>query len=230
MSQVTPIPPVPHPYTAEGGDNEEVVLQVNGEFPCRLLWVGVAYNANVTKNVTVKYMSPLGGKYNVKAYTIAITAAKDGFWLVNGDFRITAGDYIEVKAPAGGEGVKATITAMAESHQGADALPYARLIEGSVGYAEAGTIGAMPPAARLVGIEIEVLTGFNSDGSNLLSIGHDADNTAYTQGIDVSTARTVKLALIKPAESVVRVVKAYYTAGGSAATAGNADVTVKYEV
>jgi hypothetical protein len=230
MAIVTPVSTSAQPYTAEGGANEEVTLQVNGEHPCRLLWVGVSYSTQVTKNVTVKYVSPLGTKYNVKLYTIALSTSKDGFWLVDGDLRITASDYFEVKAPAGGEGVTATITAFVEPLAVSSKSLNSRQIQGSVSHSTTtGTIGALPPNGKVTGVEIEVATAFNSDNGNTLTIGHDADHSAYMPNIDVSTTGVLVLTLTRAAEGVVRAVKAYYTAGGTAATGGSANITVKYE-
>jgi len=223
------LPPVPHPYTAEGGPNEKVTLQVNGEHPCRLLWAGARWSANVEKELTVTYKSPLGGKYSIRAETVNSNGKKWVFWGVPFDFRITAADYFEIEAEAGGEGVTCTITAMAEPLQGADNLAFARVIQGDVTYVEDGIIGTIPPNVQVAEIEINVTTAFNSDGTNLLSIGHDDDHDAYALSINVGAVGPKVFSVAVAPESGARTVKAYYTAGGSPATAGKTQITVRYE-
>jgi hypothetical protein len=74
---------------------------------------------------------------------------------------------------------------------------------------------------------------FNSDGTNLLTVGHDADVDAYVTSLDVSSTGVKAPTMGAPVGTVdatSRSVAAYYTAHGSSPTTGEAHIVVHYIV
>jgi hypothetical protein len=94
-------------------------------------------------------------------------------------------------------------------------------------------LGTIPSNAFLISQGIFVYQEFNSDGSDLVTIGTDAFNDLFSSATDVSTTgnKTVgagQWGLGFGFDGASRVAKAYYVAGGSAPTIGKAVCTLVY--
>ena len=78
----------------------------------KLLAVLVAYSTTVSKNVTVTFNAGHGAAFDALMTTIALSSAADGVWLPDSEIIISpsAGDAIDVLAPAGGSGETASVT------------------------------------------------------------------------------------------------------------------------
>lgn len=81
-------------------------------------------------------------------------------------------------------------------------------------------------------VRLYVDEAFNSSGTDQITVGYDANNTAYASAVDVSTTGsksvTPGFAVNYPDPASTRTVEAYYTAGGTAPNAGKALVVVEY--
>ncbi len=79
-------------------------------------------------------------------------------------------------------------------------------------------------------VHVHVTEAFDSDGTDLLTVGYDADPDAFATSIDVSTTgvKTVTLGALAGYNGTTRAVEAYYVNGGSEPTAGKALVTLEY--
>jgi hypothetical protein len=93
------------------------------------------------------------------------------------------------------------------------------------------TLGTVPAHARIVSVSIEVTQAFNSDGTDLLSVGYSGSTAAYATATDVSTTgiKTVTLGTGVGYSATARDVIATYAAGGSAPSTGKALVSVAYQ-
>jgi hypothetical protein len=92
-------------------------------------------------------------------------------------------------------------------------------------------IGTVPAGAVITNARLIVTQAFNSDGTDLISIGVDTAETIIAATNDVSTTGTKTLVFgvaVGRYESVDRIVEAYYTNGGSEPTTGRALVTVEF--
>ncbi len=93
-------------------------------------------------------------------------------------------------------------------------------------------LGTVPQEAVITGVKIYSQTAWNSDGTDLLSIGTDADNNLLAGATDIATtgwktpaAGTVTFPYYVTADQVL---EAYYVNGGSEPTTGRALVVVEY--
>ncbi len=93
----------------------------------------------------------------------------------------------------------------------------------------------IPANSQILEIYIDVLTVFNSDGTDLVDIGVAGTSDLFADAIDVSTAGrklcssdVSQLLNYDDTGSSQITIQGVYAAGGSAATTGNARVTVLY--
>lgn len=89
-------------------------------------------------------------------------------------------------------------------------------------------LGTLPPFSYVVGLHVQVTEAFNSDGTDFLTIGWDADPNALMDDLDVSATGVLAPVLLSVGTGAEKDIKAYYTAGGSAATTGKAIVILEY--
>lgn len=94
------------------------------------------------------------------------------------------------------------------------------------------TLGTLPRNAVVLNVRCYVRTAFNSDGTDEITVGHDAAADAYATAIDVSTTGvktpTLGATALIPEESAAITVEAYYTNGGTEPTTGEAFIVVEY--
>lgn len=90
--------------------------------------------------------------------------------------------------------------------------------------------GAFSSPRRVVRVHLEVITAFDSDGTDQIRIGHATDNDAYGTLVDVSTTgiKTVTLGSGIGYDATPRQLIFEYVAGGSAPTTGSAVITVEF--
>ena len=91
-------------------------------------------------------------------------------------------------------------------------------------------LGKVPAYAFVLPVRLHVYYAFNSDGTDQISVGYAANNARYQALTDVSTAG---LKAANPTtgigyDATEREAYAYYSAGGSAPTAGKALVVLEY--
>lgn len=92
-------------------------------------------------------------------------------------------------------------------------------------------LGALPRHAIPLRVQCYVKTAFNSDGTDVISVGFSGSAGTYAT-VDVSAtgvkSPTAGAGLLIPDETAQRAVVAGYAAGGSAASAGEAFVVLEY--
>jgi len=84
-------------------------------------------------------------------------------------------------------------------------------------------LGALPANTYIMRIHCHVVQAFNSDGSDLITVGSDANDDSIVTAVDVSSTGVKTLAI--PAigyNSAAQQIKIFYAAGGSAPTEGAA--------
>ena len=91
----------------------------------------------------------------------------------------------------------------------------------------------LPVDAKVLSVECWVDTGdeFNSDGTDVITVGYDADPDAYATDIDVSSAgvKTVTLgATAKTVDATSRAVECYYVNGGTEPSDGFAHISITW--
>lgn len=93
-------------------------------------------------------------------------------------------------------------------------------------------LGTIPKNAVVRSVYIHVTQAFNSDGTDLLTVGHAEDPDAYVTNLDVSTTgvKTVSLGTGVGWNGTARAVDVTYTASGSAPTTGKALVIVIFDL
>jgi len=82
---------------------------------------------------------------------------------------------------------------------------------------------------KVLRAHVEVLEAFNSDGTDILVVGHTDDADAYITSIDVSTTgvKAVTLGTGVAYDATARAVIAAYTASGTAPTTGSVVITLE---
>lgn len=92
------------------------------------------------------------------------------------------------------------------------------------------TMGFFRDPRKVLRAHVEVLEAFNSNGTDLLVVGHADNDDGYIASIDVSTTgvKTVTLGSDIAYDSTPRAVIAKYTASGSAPTTGKVVITIEY--
>ena len=73
---------------------------------------------------------------------------------------------------------------------------------------------------------VHVITGFNSDGTDLLDIGWSGSSGSIVNDLDVSTTGVKSPTVTQGLQTTSRTIQVIYTAGGSSATTGEALVYV----
>lgn len=92
------------------------------------------------------------------------------------------------------------------------------------------TLGVLPVGASVKRVHIDVLTGFNGDGTDQIQVGHDDNNDAFATATDVSATgyKSVTLGAEVGYVSTSRPVKAYYVNGSGEPTTGKALIEIEY--
>lgn len=92
------------------------------------------------------------------------------------------------------------------------------------------SLGTLPAGSYVSAVTIQVTEGFNSDGTDTISVGYDASQTAFATATDVSSTgiATVTLGSEVGYNATSRAVEAYYVNGGSEPTTGKALVILEY--
>lgn len=95
--------------------------------------------------------------------------------------------------------------------------------------AQTVTLGTMPAQSIVVSAGVTVYEAFNSSGTDLVSIGHSGDNTAFASAIDVSTVgnKTVAVGTGMGYRDSALTINTYYVNGGGEPTTGKALVWVQ---
>lgn len=104
-------------------------------------------------------------------------------------------------------------------------------ISGIVKYTDtAGVVlFTLPPGSAPLRWTVNVTTGFNASGTDLLDIGKPGATEFYAKDVDVSTQGNIAVATLNSNElSVMTAVVATYTGTDTAATAGEATVILEY--
>jgi hypothetical protein len=106
------------------------------------------------------------------------------------------------------------------------------LLEGWVRHEDQNpTLGAIPANSVVLNVRVWVEEAFNSDGTDLLTVGYDADTDAYVTSLDVKSAGVqapTMGASVGKVDATERQVEAYYVNGGTEPSTGKAHVIVEY--
>jgi hypothetical protein len=96
--------------------------------------------------------------------------------------------------------------------------------------AQTVSLGTIPAAFRVHSVAIRVITAFNSDGTDQISVGFTGTTEAFATLTDVSTTgnKTVTLGSAPWQNDTARELVAYYVNGGTEPSAGAAIVEVVY--
>lgn len=91
-------------------------------------------------------------------------------------------------------------------------------------------LGKIPYNVYVARVHIHVTEAFNSDGTDLVTVGWDADPDALATSADVSTTgvKSLTLGANEGFNSTEKTVKAFYSNGGSEPTTGKAIVIVEF--
>jgi hypothetical protein len=91
-------------------------------------------------------------------------------------------------------------------------------------------LGTLPAYVYVTKVSIHVTEAFNSDGTDNITVGWDADTNGLTSAEDVSTTgvKTPTLNAITGYSHTERDLEAYYVNGGSEPTTGEALIVVEY--
>jgi hypothetical protein len=93
------------------------------------------------------------------------------------------------------------------------------------------SLGAIPPNAQVMTVDVWVQEAFNAGTTNLLTIGFTADPDYYMEDLDVAATGVktpIATAIIKTVDATGRAAVAYFSQTGGAATTGKALVTLTY--
>ena len=80
----------------------------------KILYATIKYSAAVTLNVTVIRNSERGADYDTLRDTLILTNQRDGFFAPSEELKLLDGDALDIRAPAGGPGITATIEIVSE--------------------------------------------------------------------------------------------------------------------
>lgn len=91
-------------------------------------------------------------------------------------------------------------------------------------------LGILPAGSYVYGAHVHVIQAFNSDGTDGLTVGYDADTDALVTSIDVASTgvKSVTLGALSGYNSVARNVEAYYVNSGTEPTTGKAIVILEF--
>jgi hypothetical protein len=95
---------------------------------------------------------------------------------------------------------------------------------------QSATIGTLPAYSYVHSVRVHVTEAFDSDGTDLLTVGRVGDEDAFGAAVDVSTTgiKAVTLGAEAGYNASGVNVRGYYTNGGSEPTTGKALVVVEY--
>jgi len=95
---------------------------------------------------------------------------------------------------------------------------------------QTASMGKLPANAVVTNVRIQVTEAFNSDGTDLISVGYSGAATAFATTTDVSTTgiKSPTLGTSAGFNATARDVEAYYTNGGSEPTTGKALVVLEF--
>lgn len=90
-------------------------------------------------------------------------------------------------------------------------------------------MGALLAGTYLAAAHVHVTEAFNSDGTDTLTVGYDADPDAFVTSVDVSTTgvKSVTLGALSGYNGTARAVEAYYVNSGTEPTTGKALVILE---
>ena len=114
------------------------------------------------------------------------------------------------------------------------ALAAATYVESLTTWVSFGTqnpaLGTLPANSHVLDVQVYVQAAFNSDGTDLLTVGYDGTVSAFVTSLDVSTTglKSPTLGSGMGYNATSRAVEVYYTAGGSAPTTGSAIVVLRF--
>lgn len=91
-------------------------------------------------------------------------------------------------------------------------------------------MGTLPAFSYVLRGHIHVTEAFNSDGTDNISVGYDADTDAFITATNVSTTgvKSVMLGTLAGYNAAARNVEAYYVNGGTEPSTGKATVVLEY--
>jgi len=92
-------------------------------------------------------------------------------------------------------------------------------------------MGTIPVASYIMTVYCHVTEAFNSDGTDILTVGYAADTDSIATAIDVSTTgvKVVVLGTDNGYIATARIVLAYYVNGGSEPNTGKAIIKVEFQ-
>ena len=95
---------------------------------------------------------------------------------------------------------------------------------------QTAAMGKLPANAVVTNVRIQVTEAFNSDGTDLISVGYTGATTAFATTTDVSSTgiKSVTLGSGVGFTATARDVNAYYANGGTEPTLGKALVILEY--
>lgn len=90
-------------------------------------------------------------------------------------------------------------------------------------------LGRIPADTYIMRVHVQVTQAFNSSGTDLITIGSDADPDAILTSVDVSTTgiKTVTLGVNAGYNALAQQLKIFYAAGGTAPTTGAALIIIE---
>lgn len=93
------------------------------------------------------------------------------------------------------------------------------------------SLGTIPAGSYIMRVHCHVTELFDSDGTDEITVGYDADPDSIATTIDVSTTgvKTVTFGTDEGYLATTRAVEAYYTAGGTAPTQGKAIIKIEFQ-
>lgn len=113
---------------------------------------------------------------------------------------------------------------------GRGSAPTERLTAWVADDAQNPILGTLPADAYVTTVIIQVTEGFNSDGTDNISVGWDADDDALATATDVTNTgiKTVTAGVSAGYNATSRQIEAYYVNGGTEPTAGKALIIVEF--
>jgi len=92
------------------------------------------------------------------------------------------------------------------------------------------SLGVLPPDSLVLRAYIEVVDGFDSDGTDNIQCGYDADQDFIFANVDAASAGFTEptLGAAGGYNATAREIEAYYTFSGSSPTQGSAFVVVEF--
>ena len=113
-------------------------------------------------------------------------------------------------------------------------MPYSGQTHYILGWVTSGQqnpiLGILPAASYVVRASLHVTVAFDSDGTDNIQCGYDADNDSIFTNTLVNTTgiKTVTLGAEAGYNGTARSIEAYYTNSGSEPTVGKAIVVIEF--